>query len=84
MTGRDLILYILQNGLENEEVFKDGRLLGFMRPAEAAVKFAVGESTIRSWIAMNVLQSVKIGNFIFIPADAKNPIIVAEGVENDG
>ena len=34
MTGRELILYILQNGLENEEVFKDGIFVGFIPEEE--------------------------------------------------
>ena len=33
MTGRDLIVYILSNNLENEEVFKDGKFIGFI-PAQ--------------------------------------------------
>ena len=39
MTGRDLIIYILENNLENEPVYKDGRLLGFLTVTEAAVEF---------------------------------------------
>ena len=35
MTGRELILYILSNGLENEPVFKDGKFIGFMTEEEA-------------------------------------------------
>ena len=29
MTGRDLIIYILENGLEDKEVFDGDRMLGF-------------------------------------------------------
>ena len=36
MTGRDLIVYIMLNKLEDEQVFKDGKLLGFLTEAEAA------------------------------------------------
>ena len=46
MTGLDLIIYILQKGLEDELVYEDGRLLGFMTAMEAAVKFEVGVKTI--------------------------------------
>lgn len=73
ITGRDLIIYILQNGLENEAVFENGRLLGFMNVAEAAIKFGVGGSTIDTWIKMGLLDSIRIGNLTFIPANATNP-----------
>ena len=79
MTGRDLILYILQNGLEDEPVFKDGKLVGFMRPEEAAVKFDVGESTVRAWMDAGYLPYIRIGRFIFIPAEAKNPRDILKG-----
>ena len=29
MTGRDLIIYILENGLEDKEVLDGGKILGF-------------------------------------------------------
>lgn len=73
MTGRDLILYILQNGLEDEPVFEDGVFLGFMNEMEAAVKFNVGTSTIRVWIGMNKLPAVRLGNTFYIPANAEKP-----------
>lgn len=67
MTGKDLIMFILQHNLENEEIFKDGKLLGFKTIAETAVRLGVGESTVRSWIAIGMLQSVTIGNVVYIP-----------------
>ena len=75
MTGRDLILYILENNLENEEVYKDGRLLGYMTIEEAAVKFNVGIETIKIWTAIfSDFEFVNIGNAIFIPITAKSPL----------
>lgn len=29
MTGKELILYILENNLEDSEIFKDGKFLDF-------------------------------------------------------
>ena len=49
MTGKELILYILQNNLENTVVMQDGMFIGFMTEEEAAVKFNVGVATIRGW-----------------------------------
>lgn len=74
MTGRDLIIYILQNGLEDEEVFKDDKILGFMTVMEAAVKFNVGISTVRAWIHTEQLEGIRIGNEIYIPANADSPL----------
>lgn len=69
MTGKDLIMFILQHNLENEEIFKDGRLLGFKTIPETAVRLRVGDSTVRAWIAMGMLQTITIGNVVYIPDD---------------
>lgn len=47
MTGRDLILYILTNGLEDKPIYEDGKILGFLTATEAAEKFNVGLATIK-------------------------------------
>ena len=71
LTGRDLILYILENNLENEPVIKNGTFIGFITTDEAAAKFNVGIETIKLWVKLNMLNGVKIGNEIYILADAK-------------
>lgn len=71
MTGRDLIIYILQNGLEDEPVYKDGSVLGFMTIAEAASKFKVGTATVQLWCRCGALDSVLIGNQTYIPINAQ-------------
>ena len=73
MTGRELIMYILENGLENEDVFKGGRPAGFMTLQEAAVKFGVGASTVNAWISLDKLDYVSIGGMLYIPGNAKSP-----------
>ena len=85
MTGRDLIIYIIQNGLENEPVYEDGKILGFMNELEAAVKFNVSTATIRVWIGLKMLDGVLIGGAWYIPANAKNPMKIEtaqNGVNN--
>lgn len=67
MTGRDLIIYILQNNLEDAPVFEDGRFLGFITEEEAAIKFNVGIATIRLWVDMGQLKGIKIGDKLYIP-----------------
>lgn len=71
MTGRELIVYILENGLENEEIYKDGKVLGFMTANEAAVKFEVGLSTILLWVRLDMLSYVTIGKEVYIPINAQ-------------
>ena len=74
MTGRDLILYILANGLEDEPVFENGRFIGFLTAEEAAVKMNVGVATIHIWVGLGQLKGFKVGDGLYIPADAKSPM----------
>lgn len=71
MTGRDLIMYILSNGLENEPIVKDGKLIGFMTVDEAAAKMNVGNATILVWIFQNRLSHILIGDNFYIPTNSK-------------
>lgn len=62
MTGRDLILYILNNKLENTEVNNDdGRVLDFITVEEAAAKFNVTTTTIMAWINLGTLRYIEFG-----------------------
>lgn len=74
MTGRDLILYILKNGLEDEPVFKDGKFIGFVTIEEVAVKESVGTATVHAWIYKGRLNSEAVKEGIYIPADYTPPM----------
>lgn len=76
MTGRDLIIYILENHLEDEELFKDGKLPGLMTYEEAAVKFDVGKETIIAWVKNRYLKSVTIYGNHYIPENAELNYII--------
>lgn len=69
MTGRELILYILINNLEDEPIFKDGVLIGHMGIDEAAAKFGVGKATIKVWLRLGIIDGVEIGESIYIGAN---------------
>lgn len=71
MTYRELILYILENHLEDEEVFKNGTPAGFQTVEETAVKFEVGVATVQVWIERKMLPSITLGKVVYIPANAK-------------
>lgn len=71
MTGRELIIYILENGLEDEPILKDGKFIGFMTASEVAAKMNVGVATIYTWVCQHRLQAVVIGDTLYIPANFK-------------
>ena len=74
MTGRELIMYILENHLEDEEIYKDGNLIGLMTLYEAAEKWNTGVNTVYTWVTLNKIKYVRINNVIYIPTNTR-PII---------
>jgi hypothetical protein len=73
MTGKELILYILQSDLENEIVIKDGIFIWLMNEEEAAVKFNVGVSTVRAWYICGMLSGTKIGDHLYFLRTVDDP-----------
>lgn len=73
MTGKELILYILENNLENEQVCKDGKFVGFITPAEAAEQMNVGLATVYAWINQGRLDHIIVGGIVYIPANYTPP-----------
>lgn len=74
ITGKDLLIYILENDLLNEPIVANGRPIGFYTEDDAAVAFGVGRATIRLWIERGDVEAVLIGDAWFIPKTEKNPI----------
>ena len=74
MTGRDLIIYILANNLEDELVFKDGSFVGYITASEAAEKAGVGIATIYAWVNCGMINCMIISGNVYIPADFKLPL----------
>lgn len=75
MTGKELILYILQNNLEDTVVLDGGLFIGFMTEEEAAVKFNVGTATIRAWYSCRMLDGTQIGDALYFRKDVADPRI---------
>ena len=73
MTGKELILYILQNDLENEIVIEDGVFVWLMNEEEAAVKFGVGVATVKAWHVCGMLKGTKIGDHLYFLRNVKDP-----------
>ncbi len=67
MTGRELIIYIMQNGLEDKVIFET------ISEGEAAVKFGVGIATIRLWYKLELIDGFELNNTLLISKKAMDP-----------
>lgn len=72
MTGRELMVYILENNLEEKDVFEilfnSNAALNIYKAAE---KFNVGAATINAWVQAGYLKGYVYKGQLRIPADAK-------------
>ncbi len=73
MTGRELIIYILKNNLEDTEMFSEGFSPLFITPEEAAKKWECGPTTIKTLIDMKKIKGFKYENIYYVLADQLNP-----------
>ena len=68
MTGRELIMYILENHLEDESVFQNGTFVGYVSDVKFAEILGVGVATVRAWIMLGrIKDAIMIGDAMFIP-----------------
>ena len=68
MTGRELIIFIMQNKLEDKVMFE------LMSEAEAAAKFDVGIATIRVWYDCGYITGgLDIGGTLYLLKDTPDP-----------
>ena len=75
MTGRELIIYILQNNLEDEEITKDGVFVGFARAEEVASEYGVGLATVKAWYELGILDGITIGDVVLVSKHVNNTAI---------
>ena len=73
MTGRDLIVYILSNRLENQKI-EEGNLVpvihNYMNESEVASALGVGVATIKVWFKMEYFSDFMIrDDTIYISKD---------------
>lgn len=65
MTGKEVMLYILQNNLENEVVVKEGIFIDLADEEQVAARFKVGAATIKVWRKYGILRNgIKNGGTI--------------------
>lgn len=60
MTGRELIIYILQNRLEDEVIIDTESV------EEVALYYGVGVSTVRAWYEMGQIDGIKINDTLYL------------------
>ena len=73
MTGRELILYILENRLEDMPMFDAESIFGLMSLREAAAKFDVGYATMDFWYKRGIVSGYKIGDSVYFRKDMPDP-----------
>lgn len=73
MTGRELIIYILENGLEDADIFDKGFSSLFITPEEAAIKWGCGSATVKAMIDMKKVKGVNHLSVYYVLANQPNP-----------
>ena len=68
MTGRELVIHILSNGLEEADISDL-----FLTEDEAAVRLNVGVATIKAWSELGLIQRINInGKTYVLPSKTLN------------
>lgn len=73
MTGRELIIFVMENHLEDVTIFDGDMLPGLMTLEEAAVKLEIGRNTLKALFEMEKLPGAVIDEKIYIPENIINP-----------
>ena len=73
MTGRELIIFILENHLEEVSIFDGDTLPGLMTLDEAAVKWHSGRNPLKALFEMGKISGVIIDEKIYIHKNVENP-----------
>lgn len=83
MTGRELIMYILENHLEDEPVFQNGAFVGYMTDMKFAETLGVGLATVHTWMSLGYVKgAITIGDITYIPINCG--ICMSVETENQG
>lgn len=70
MTGRELIIYILENHLEDEPVIKDGKLIGFASVSQIAVTKEIGIASVYALMQEGKIPFQMVTDTIQIPLNS--------------
>lgn len=69
MNGRELIIYIMENHLEDRPVYNNGKFIGFLRPEEAAIKMGTGPATTKTLLQLGQIDGIEIPKGTVMIAD---------------
>ena len=61
MTGRELIIHILSNGLEESDISEL-----FVSESEAADRLNVGIATIKAWYELGLIKCININGVTYV------------------
>lgn len=71
VTGRDLIVYILENRLEDKPIFENNTFIGFVLAEDVAVSLGVGIETVKAMYKLGYVDGVEINGELLIFANEK-------------
>ena len=71
MTGKELIIYIVEHNLMDKDIFKEDSVFSFLNVEcltveEAALRYHVGYETIHAWCTLGKFQSILVNDKIYI------------------
>lgn len=66
MTGRELIMWILVNKLEDSELLKDGEVYGFTSIEKAAAELEFGPASVQAMMLAEGMSPHIIGDKMYI------------------
>ena len=77
MTGKELMMAIIENDMEDEDIFGDKGLFGFLHvkllPVEqVALRYRVGVETVHAWCLLGRMKEIRIGGKIYILMEDKD------------
>lgn len=74
MSGRELIIYILENGLEDVDVFDVKFFKEFPTVGDVAVAFNVGTATVEAWLENGCLVGIEFDGVVYISPASLNKL----------
>lgn len=90
MTGRDIIIFIMENRLENVDIFKEP-LPGYITAEEFAERMDVGLATIDVWLKTGKITCIQLESGCYIQEsyekilkEAKNEEVSKKFYGSDG
>jgi len=77
MTGRELMIFILENHLEDVELLRDEQtivdILDLVTVDKKAAECGVGPVTVETWIRTGCMSGIEINGVKYVPAGAERP-----------